>query len=162
MKRCSWRSVWTVILHGFPCMFYRVTRVVALAAMLTHIWVSMIVAPWHHLVAHRLSATQVESKTDTLLVVSSTHCHCRHHSHQTKVRPCQGVKSKSDHPAAPATPDHHDDCPVCQVLAQQFDAIETVAPLTATESVVFPPPASAIQPLLGCLFEPVSRGPPAV
>ncbi len=39
-------------------MFGRLTRAVALGAMAAHFWVTMVFAPWHHLVEHRLPLTQ--------------------------------------------------------------------------------------------------------
>lgn len=143
-------------------MFGRLTRVVALAAMVTHLWVTMVVAPWHHLVEHRLAALEPASETETSSPLRS--CSCRHHSHQTKSLPiCDEPIAKHSGPGeTPAAPADHDDCPICQVLTQHFTTAELPLLAVTPERMEFSPPVSAVQPLLGASIEPVSRGPPAV
>jgi hypothetical protein len=133
-------------------MFGRATRCLAIAALATHLWVSMVVAPWHHLVAHRLPAATQDDERPV-----AKHCSCGHH-HPV----CESRTGSSDH-RTPAAPDGHDEeCPVCQVLTQsaQASAVATLVP--SHERIEFSPPVSAVQPLLGASIDPVSRGPPAV
>lgn len=134
-------------------MFGRVTRFVALAALATHLWVSMVVAPWHHLVAHRGSAENAAAD-DTL--VSGKHCHCRHHKH---CAPTQDAAAANEN-SAPLAPDHEDDCSICQVLAQPVSCPSVPTPVVTPERLEFSPPVSSVQPLLGSTIDPVSRGPP--
>lgn len=146
-------------------MFGRLTRVVALAAMVTHLWVTMVVAPWHHLVEHRYVITEPDFKTEPAQPASS--CRCRHHAHRAKVAPACDVpvsdaSESSDGQSPPASPHRHDDCQICQVLTQQFTTLELPRPVVAQERIQFSAPVSAVQPMLGALIDPVSRGPPAV
>jgi len=146
-------------------MFGRMTRIAALATMLTHMWVSIVVAPLHHMVEHRLAVSEPDSKTDATL--SANNCRCQHRAHRTKTVPTCDIPlseaaNSSDGEPTPTTPHNHDACQICQVLAQQFTTLELPRPVVALEQVEFSPPVSAVQPMLGSLIDPVSRGPPAV
>lgn len=146
-------------------MFGRLTRVVALAAIVTHLWVTMVVAPWHHLVEHRLVATNTDTDAETRLAQPVSGCRC--HAHRTKAvpacsEPVTAAADSSDGQSPPASPHRHDDCQVCQVLTQQFTTLELPRPVVAQERIQLSPPVSAVQPMLGALIDPVSRGPPAV
>jgi hypothetical protein len=151
-------------------MFGRMTRVVALGAVITQLWVSLIVAPWHHLVEHRLVAVP-ESPGAKQVVVGETEqpvrrhsCRCRHHAHRaTELPVCESPVRAEESPdtPTPAAPEHHDDCLVCQILAQQFTSVELPALVLSPERMEFSPPASSVQPWLGLQMDPVSRGPPA-
>ena len=145
-------------------MFGRFTRWIAIAAMITHVWVNLVVAPWHHLVEHRLAAIQQASDVtvsqDELKPASK--CRCHHHgaAKPQALDVCGTTVPKPDHD--PVAPHHSDDCQVCQVLTQAFVSSELPALELAPEKIEFAPSASAVQPWLGSLLEPVSRGPPAV
>jgi hypothetical protein len=47
-------------------------------------------------------------------------------------------------------------------LAQPFEQLCVAAPDVVLERITFFSPVSAVQPALGVLIDPVSRGPPAV
>lgn len=142
-------------------MLGRFSKVMAIAAICTQMWVSMIVAPWHHLVEHRLPAAVTETKTaESSAVPVQKTCRCHRHQH------CQPAKKElagQPGPAesAPLAPHDADDCPVCQVLTQAVVTVDLPTPTVTTESVEFPPLVSAVRPSLGLLLEPVSRGPPS-
>lgn len=134
-------------------MFGKATRCLAIAALATHLWVSMVVAPWHQLAAHRLSGSGAAGQDDAKTAIK--HCGCGHH-HPV----CNPKAGSSDQPA-PATPPHdHDDCLICQVLAQPISATKVATLELSPERIEFSPPVSAVQPLLGASIDPVSRGPP--
>lgn len=137
-------------------MFGRSTRLIALAAMVTHLWVNLIVAPWHHLVEHRLSAVATEAGSGSIQLKSSK-CQCRHHAHPE----CDDTASADPSKKLPSAP-HHDaeNCQVCHVLAQAF--LSTAHPTleAAPERVEFMPPESVVQLSLEPTRDPASRGPP--
>lgn len=150
-------------------MFGRLTRVVALGAVITHLWVSLIVAPWHHLVEHRLGAISESTETNQAVAAETEQpvrrhsCRCRHHASKTAELPvCESPVRTEESPDSqtPAAPEHHDDCLVCQILAQQFTSVELPALVLAPERMEFSPPVSSVQPWLGLQMDPVSRGPP--
>lgn len=141
-------------------VFGRLTRFVAIAALASHLWVSMVVAPWHHLVAHRGTASEAINAEGSSPTIK--HCHCRHHSHCASPKTKSDASQKSDS-SSPLTSEHDEDsCPVCQVLAQLLCCPQVPAPAVALERLEFSPPETTVQPLLGSLIDPVSRGPPAV
>lgn len=137
-------------------VFGRSTRLIALAAIVTHLWVNLIVAPWHHLVDHRLPSLQSRAESEST-ELKSAKCSCRHHAHKG----CDDADSSSPTSPAPAAPHHDaDDCQVCHVLAQAFMSSEHPAQDAAPERLEFSPPESAVQPWLEPALDPVSRGPP--
>ena len=137
-------------------MFGRVTRLVALAAIGTHLWVNLVVVPLHHLVAHRLPAV-----TSSEQEVSSPvhHCSCRHHANcGPNSQPASQTAQSS--PNDPLSPDDADDCPICQIFTQPIAPLGVPAPILSPERFEFSAPIVAIQSVSGVLFDPVSRGPP--
>ncbi|WP_157605409.1 DUF2946 family protein [Schlesneria paludicola] len=138
-------------------MFGRLTHLVALVAMVAHIWVNLIVAPWHHLVAHQLPAAHAGDHDRASRV---EHCHCHHHVH---CKPAStATRSDQQSSQVPMAPHDDDSCPVCHVLTQSFAQIEIPPVLPTRESREQTPPVFVIQPSLGALIDPVSRGPPLV
>jgi hypothetical protein len=139
-------------------VFGRATRLIALLAVVTHVWASLIVAPWHQLVAHRLPTleptTQQESSPPP-----TKRFRCGHHAQCTP--PAANSERGKSSENVPLTPDDEDNCSICQVLAQPYSHPEIPVPVLTRQFREFSPPVSAVQPLLGCLIDPVSRGPPA-
>lgn len=135
----------------------RLTRVVALLTVVTHAWVSLIVAPWHQLESHLLPAVTVVRSGGQ----PAPSCGCRHHaSHRD---PVATSTFREESPAqAPANPEHGDDCSICQMVAQPFAAIgepPAVAYCELQEAI-----CCRNTPRLVSRFvcRPVSRGPPLV
>lgn len=139
-------------------MYGRLIRLVALGAVVTHLWVTMVVAPWHQLVAHRLP--YANARQDSEASPSHKSCRCRHHSVPVDTPACDRP-SKGPQDGSPPTPSHHhDDCPICQVLAQPFAPFGQTELSHCGERVESSCPVSAVRPSLEPLREPVSRGPP--
>lgn len=133
-------------------MFGKSTRCLAIAALVTHLWVSMVVAPWHHLTAHRLPGLVAAASEDAKTAVKP--CGCGHH-HPV----CETQLPGSDE-SVPAAPHDHDDCLICQALAQPVSTPEMAALELSPDRIEFSPPVFTVQPLLGASIDPVSRGPP--
>ena len=138
--------------------------------MVAHLWVNIIVVPWHHLVEHRFAGLNQDSESAALVIPHearpASKCRCHHHASPAKSRPvCDSRGKNSEQPAdegpLPAAPHHTDDCQVCQVLGQAFTSCTHPELQLAAKRLEFAPPVSAVQPLLGTLIEPVSRGPPS-
>jgi hypothetical protein len=135
-------------------MVGKATRCLAIAALATHLWVSMVVAPWHQLAHHRFSGGNAAALDDAKVAVKQ--CGCGHH-HPV----CDPRLPASNH-QVPAAPHHdHDDCLICQVMAQAVAPTDLATLELSPERIEFSPPVCAVQPLLGALIDPVSRGPPA-
>lgn len=140
-------------------MFGRLTHLVALVAMVTHIWVNLIVAPWHHLVAHQLPAAHSHASAHDH-AERVERCHCHHHAH---CKPTTTASNSDQHSSqVPMAPHDDDSCPVCHVLMQSFAQIEIPPVLPTREAREQNPPVLVVQPSLGALIDPVSRGPPLV
>ena len=134
----------------------RLTRIVALLTVVTHVWVSLIVAPWHQLEAHLLPAVTVVR--DALRPGNS--CGCHHHA--CRRGPVATANDRGESPAqAPAAPEHDDDCSICQMVAQPFAAIgepPAVAYCERQEGICC---RTAPRILSRFVCRPVSRGPPS-
>jgi hypothetical protein len=133
----------------------RLIKTVALFAVVTHVWVTLIVAPWHQLDEHVLPAvTGVRECNDTPL---AKRCSCSHHS-------CDRNSSATDDSKeqAPHAPDHDEHCPLCHVLSQPFASIAEAPAVAYCELsevlVATPAPQSSAR----FLCRPVSRGPPLI
>lgn len=133
----------------------------ALLAIVTHLWVNLVVAPWHHLVEHRLPSLQSAASSESTELKSSK-CSCRHHAHKG----CDDatVTDRSSQPTpVPAAPHHDaDECQICHVLAQAFMSSAHPVQHAAPERLEFSPPESAVQLWLESTLDPVSRGPPVI
>ncbi|MDB5342915.1 MAG: hypothetical protein JWP89_1292 [Schlesneria sp.] len=134
-------------------------KTVALLAVAAHVWVTLIVAPWHQLDEHVLpAATGVRECGDSPLV---KRCSCGHHSYDRSSTATGDSKEQA--PAqTPHAPDHDEHCPLCHVLSQPFASIvesPTVAYCELTEVLVATP---APQSSARFLCRPVSRGPPLI
>lgn len=137
----------------------RLIKVVALLAVATHVWVTLIVAPWHQLDEHVLpAATGVRESSDPPLV---KRCSCGHHSCDRNSTTTGDPKDQAP-TQVPHSPDHDEHCPLCHVLSQPFASIvesPTVAYCELTEVLVATP---APQSSARFLCRPVSRGPPLI
>lgn len=143
-------------------MFGRVTRIVALIAVATYVWVALVVAPWHQLSAHVLPIAKSVGNHDSLSTVKR--CHCRHHARgNSSALACDGRHtSKSSQESDDHSPNDEHGCSVCQILAQPFVHLDVADPTPTWVHMEFCLSDSVIQPLLGALIDPVSRGPPTV
>ena len=147
-------------------MFGRITPFIAMAALTTHLWVSMVVAPWHRLTEHYLAVVEPTenpaAEAAEIKAVRGCHCHGHSHRHAHRVDACAvNTGSPANGSESPSPVHNHDDCEVCQILAQHYQPVDVSAPQLTPERVDFFQPVVCVQPLLGCLTEPVSRGPPA-
>ena len=134
------------------------TRSIALLTLVVHAWINLVFAPWHQLVEHQLPAKAATKLR--IVTTSERRCGCGH-THCKLPRKATS-DSKSVPPREPITPDDHDECSVCQILAQPQTQLQTPIPFTTAERVEFVFQVSAIQPLLGSVIAEVSRGPPTV
>lgn len=141
-------------------MFGRISPIIAMVALTTHLWVSMVVAPWHRLVEHHATVAEpaAEKSATPSEIKAQRGCRCKHHR---CAAPTENTVARegSTPESVPAIPDH-DDCEVCQILAQCYVAVDLPVPELAWERVEFRQLETVVQPLLGCLTDPVSRGPP--
>ncbi|MFO0919139.1 MAG: hypothetical protein U0872_12590 [Planctomycetaceae bacterium] len=130
-----------------------------MTALTAHLWVSMVIAPWHRLTEHRLVAGEPAANQSAQLeeIKAVRGCACHRHSHQTQ--PCAPADSRGNSSESPVH--DHDNCEVCQVLSQHYQPVDVPAPQLAPERTDFSRTVVLVQPLLGCLTDPVSRGPPA-
>ena len=145
---------------GANIVFGRVTRFVAIATFITHLWVSLIVAPWHQMVAHR-PASAASGSTPHQASSSSKCSHCCDHKHGAAKSPCAGGPEHS-RSHSPSEHGNHNDCPVCQVIGQLLASAEISAPALLLERVEFSQPPLELRPLSVISIEPTSRGPPSV
>jgi hypothetical protein len=134
-------------------------KTVALLAVVAHVWVMLIVAPWHQLDEHVLpAATGVRESGTTPLV---KRCSCGHHV-------CDGGSttandSKEQVPAQPPhAPDHDEHCPLCHVLAQPFASIIESPAVAYCELTEVLAATTGPQSSARFLCRPVSRGPPLI
>jgi hypothetical protein len=150
-------SVGEDCLLEFRIVSGRLIKIVALLAVATHVWVSLIVAPWHQLDEHLLPAvTGVRECSASPLV---KRCSCGHHARDHRNSTTTGDKAP---PQVPHSPDHDGHCPLCHVLSQPIASvveIPTVAYCELTEALAATP---APQSSARFLCRPVSRGPPLI
>jgi hypothetical protein len=62
----------------------------------------------------------------------------------------------------PSAPDHGDECPICQVLAQPVAAAQVSIPVVSLEYLEYAYAVSVSHNLFVVVIDPVSRGPPTV
>ena len=138
-------------------MFGHFTRLIAFVAVIAHVWMGLVVAPWHHLTAHVLPAVKFARDKDPSS--PTNRCNCGHHSRCSRSSPAPDLSHRSS--KAPSVPHDEDGCAICEVLAQQIVYPDILGILPTRMHQNFALPVRAIQPIPGALIDPTSRGPPA-
>jgi hypothetical protein len=130
--------------------------IVALLALLAHLGVSMVYAPWHHLVEHNsIHSAKPESISASNSSKPTKRCHCKHHSHCTPESTAQNSDDQ------PLSHDSEDNCLVCQVLAQLVATIDAPVLVGDMQFLEISAPIPAVKILDVDAITPTSRGPPA-
>lgn len=145
-----------MVFLGFRIVSGRLVKTVALLAVAAHVWVTLIVAPWHQLDEHVLPvATGVRECGDAPL---AKRCSCSHRSCNRNLSATGD--SKEQVPAQ--APDHDEHCPLCHVLSQPFALI--VEPLEVAYCQLNEVLATTAAPQSSARFlcRPIPRGPPLV
>jgi hypothetical protein len=138
-------------------VFGHFIRLIAFIAVISHVWIGLIVAPWHHLTAHVLPA--VKCATDKHPSSHTNRCNCGHRTRCSRSSLSSDLPHRSS--KAPSVPHDEEGCAICQVLAQQVVYPDISGPMPARMHQKFAPAVSAIPPVPGALIDPTSRGPPA-
>lgn len=145
-------------------MLPRFKSAVTWLTLVTHLLVTFVVAPWHHFTEHQVSATANAQSCAVTRPASGCRCH-RHIGRSSAIADIAAPEAiatgEPQSPSSPAEPEH-DDCSVCQTLAQQFVTSGEESAALRVELVYAVPLLLAQRPKLGMLFDPISRGPPSV
>lgn len=137
-------------------MFGRLTRIVVWIAVVTHIWVGLIYAPWHQLDAHLLPGISGRCTERSMKF-----CRCSHHLHcrKSSAHPGRIVDSRASVPLAPDHDEHH--CQVCHLLTQPVASAYESHAMSVCEHAEFMRFGYVSQSWSGFFIDPISRGPPS-